>query len=99
MKSVRVRTTAAAVVVVGVALVGGAIALVVTLRHTLIDEVRNAAELLADDLVELLEAGTEPSGLRLGGDDDTVVTSWIRRDDRRRERPAAMRTTPGACCS
>ncbi len=74
LKSVRVRTTAAAVLVVGVALVGGAIALVLTLRHTLTDEVRDAAELRADDLVELLESGTEPEDLRLGGDDDIVVT-------------------------
>ena len=73
MKSVRVRTTAAAVVVVGVALVGGAIGLTLTLRHALLDELRNAAELLADDLVELLESGTEPDELRLGGDDDTEV--------------------------
>ena len=62
LKSVRVRTTVAAVVVVGVALVVGAIALVVTLRHTLTEEVRDAAELRADDLVRLLEAGTAPSG-------------------------------------
>ncbi|MDZ4827963.1 MAG: HAMP domain-containing sensor histidine kinase [Actinomycetota bacterium] len=68
------RTTAAAVLVVGVALVGGAIALVLTLRQTLTDEVRDAAELRADDLVELLESGTEPEDLRLGDDDDIVVT-------------------------
>ena len=72
--SVRVRTTAAAVIVVGVALVVGAFALVVTLRQTLTEEVRDAAELRADDLVRLLEAGTDPSALPLDGDDDTVVT-------------------------
>ena len=73
MKSVRVRTTAAAVAVVGVALVVGAIALVVTLRYTLTEEVRDAAELRADDLVALLESGTPPAALPLGDDDDTVV--------------------------
>ena len=73
-KSVRLRTTAAAVIVVGVALVVGAFALVVTLRQTLAEGVRDAAELRADDLVRLLEAGTDPSALPLDGDDDTVVT-------------------------
>ena len=73
MKSVRVRTTAAAVAVVGVALVVGAIALVVTLRYTLTEEVRDAAELRADDLAALLESGTPPAALPLGDDDDTVV--------------------------
>jgi hypothetical protein len=62
----------AAVLVVGVALVSGAIALVVTLRQTLTEEVRDAAELRAADLVRLLEAGSRPSALALGGD-DTVV--------------------------
>jgi signal transduction histidine kinase len=73
MKSVRVRTTAAAVVVVGIALIVGALALVLTMRHTLTDEVRDAAELRADDLAALLEAGTAPTALALGSDDDTVV--------------------------
>ena len=44
-----------------------------TLRYTLTEEVRDAAELSADDLAELLESGTTPEALPLGDDDDTVV--------------------------
>jgi signal transduction histidine kinase len=71
-RSVRVRTTLAAVVVVGLALTVGAVALVVTMRIVLTNEVRNAARLRAEDLAGAL---TEP-GRRLpdlGTDDDVAI--------------------------
>ena len=55
--SVRVRTTVAAVAVVGVAMVVGAVVLVVVLRSTLTREVRAAARLRAEDVAAVLAAG------------------------------------------
>ncbi len=71
-RSVRVRTTLAAVVVVGLALAGGAVALVITLRVVLTNEVRNAARLRAEDLAVALEV---PAGrlADLGKDDDVAI--------------------------
>ncbi|MGH3713967.1 MAG: sensor histidine kinase [Micromonosporaceae bacterium] len=61
LSSVRVRTTAVAVLVVGVALVLGAVTLVSVLRATLTDNVRVAAELRAYEVAAVLEAGGRPS--------------------------------------
>jgi signal transduction histidine kinase len=55
--SVRVRTTVAAVAVVGVAMVVGAVVMVVELRSTLTREVRAAARLRAEDVAAVLAAG------------------------------------------
>ena len=55
--SVRVRTTVAAVAVVGVAMVVGAVVMVVVLRSTLTREVRAAARLRAEDVAAVLAAG------------------------------------------
>jgi signal transduction histidine kinase len=55
--SVRLRTTVAAVAVVGVAMVVGAVVLVVVLRSTLTREVRAAARLRAEDVAAVLAAG------------------------------------------
>ena len=71
-RSVRVRTTLAATVVVGVALALGAVALVVILRTVLTGEVRGASRQRAVDVA----AGLEASGGRvpeLGTDDDSAV--------------------------
>ena len=57
--SVRVRTTVAAVVVVGLAMVVGALVLVAVLRDTLTREVRNAARLRGQDVAAVLAAGPE----------------------------------------
>lgn len=70
---VRVRTTAATVVIVAVALILAAMALVVTLRGALTDRVRDAAELRADDVVAALESRTPADALELPADDDGVV--------------------------
>jgi len=74
--TVRVRTTVAATVLVGVALLAGAFALVLAMRNTLTDEVRNAARVRADDTVAALEAGTAPSFVTAGlsqDDDDAFI--------------------------
>jgi signal transduction histidine kinase len=55
--SVRVRTTMAAVAVVGVAMVVGAVVLVLVLRGALTREVRAAARLRAEDVAAVLAAG------------------------------------------
>src|SRR5215213_4405464 len=67
-RSVRIRTTLAAVVVVGLALAVGAVALVVTMRIVLTNEVRNAARLRATDLSAT--PGRLPA---LGSDDDVAI--------------------------
>ncbi len=58
--TVRVRTTAAAVVVVGVALVVGSVVLVGTLRDALTDDVRAATRLRASELAAAVETGDVP---------------------------------------
>jgi signal transduction histidine kinase len=68
--TVRVRTTVAATVVVGLALLGGGIALVVAMRDALTDEVRSVARARADDTAAALEANTPPSFVAAGLDQD-----------------------------
>lgn len=71
--TVRVRTTAGATVVVGVALLVGAVVLVVVLRRNLVDNVETAARLRADDVVALLEAGTTPDALAVDDEEASLV--------------------------
>jgi signal transduction histidine kinase len=74
--TVRVRTTVAATVLVGLALLAGGIALVVAMRNALTDEVRSAARARADDTAAALEAGTAPSFVTAGlsqDDDDAFI--------------------------
>jgi signal transduction histidine kinase len=103
--TVRVRTTVAATVLVGLALLAGAFALVAAMRNALTDEVRSAARVRADDTAAALEAGTDPSfvaaGLSqddddafiqiLGGDGAVVAASPLVAGD-----PAVARLDPGA---
>jgi len=70
--SVRARTTAAAVLVVGAALAIGAVALVAVMRDTLLDEVRTAARLRASEVAAAIEAGDDPS-LAVAVDDEQLV--------------------------
>jgi signal transduction histidine kinase len=70
--SVRIRTTAGAVVVVGVALVLGAVTLVLVVRSTLTGNVRAAASLRADDIVAELSAGGRPSLTVSAGDEQLI---------------------------
>jgi signal transduction histidine kinase len=68
--TVRVRTTIAATVLVGLALLAGGIALVLAMRDALTDEVRDAARVRAADTAAALEARTDPSFVAVGLDDD-----------------------------
>lgn len=71
--AVRVRTTAGATVVVGVALLVGAVVLVVVLRRNLVDNVETAARLRADDVVAVLEAGSTPDALAVDNEEASLV--------------------------
>ncbi|MDQ4058955.1 MAG: histidine kinase, partial [Actinomycetota bacterium] len=67
------RTTAAAVLVVGIALIIGAVAMVMTLRSSLKRDVETAARLRASDVVTAIEGGADSGSLALGDDDDSLV--------------------------
>jgi signal transduction histidine kinase len=71
--TVRVRTTVAAAVVVGVAMTVGAVMLVAVLRDTLTREVRTAARLRAADVAAILESGIRPGELRVDDAEDLLV--------------------------
>jgi signal transduction histidine kinase len=65
--SIRVRTTAAAVLVVGVTLALAAIVMVTLLERSLGDHVETSALLRAEAIAHELASGTTPDGLALGG--------------------------------
>jgi signal transduction histidine kinase len=71
--TVRFRATLAAVAIVGIAFVAGSIGVVVVLRSTLTDEVRDATFLRADDVLSALKSGTSPDRLVTGVDDDFQI--------------------------
>lgn len=71
--AVRVRVTAASVIVVGIALIAGAVALTVVLRNSLVDNVRESAQLRAEDFAEVIEQGTPAPDLTLEAEDDLFV--------------------------
>lgn len=70
--TVRVRTTAAAVLVVGVAMVLGGLVLVGTLRDALVDDVRAATRLRAQEIAAAIEAGGTPA-LAIGEADEQLI--------------------------
>lgn len=71
--SVRVRTTIAATLVVGVALALGGLVLVVLLRSAMTDSVQTAAESRAEDMVALLTSGMPPALLTLDDSEGSMV--------------------------
>lgn len=71
--SIRGRTTAVAVVLVGVALVIGAVTLVTVMRGTLTASLLADAELRAAEVVAELDAGVAPGALRLPTSDDVLI--------------------------
>ena len=71
--TVRTRTTAGAVIVVGLALVVASVLLLVLTRRSLERNVRIAAELRANDVAASLRDGAVPSALRLGVEEDVLV--------------------------
>jgi signal transduction histidine kinase len=71
--TVRVRTTLVAVVVVGLALAVGGVALVVAMRHALTENARESAEVRAEEIARGIESGTPARTFTAGDDDDIVV--------------------------
>ncbi|MBA3524328.1 MAG: HAMP domain-containing protein, partial [Geodermatophilaceae bacterium] len=71
--SVRLRTTAGAVLVVGLALLSGSIGVVTLLDRTLVGDVRGAALAQADEVVVSLEAGGAPGTLGVGDVEEQLI--------------------------
>jgi signal transduction histidine kinase len=71
--TVRVRTTLAALLVVGVAMVVGGVMLVAVLRNALTGEVRASARLRATEVAAALESGTRPDQLAVGEAEDLLI--------------------------
>jgi len=72
--SLRARAAAGAVVVVGIALLVGSVAMVLLTRSSLTGNVREAAELRADDVATALETGgAEPADLAVEDDEDAFI--------------------------
>jgi signal transduction histidine kinase len=73
MDTIRVRTTGAAVVAVGVTLVAASIAMVVLLEASLRDNVQTSAVARAESVAGGLEAGEDPSTLTALDEDEEFV--------------------------
>lgn len=71
--SIRARTTVLAIVLVGVALIVGAVALVTVMRGALTESVLADARLRAADVAAELRGGTAPSELTLPSSDDLLI--------------------------
>ena len=71
--SIRVRTTAVAVAVVGLALLAGAAAMIAILRDAHEDNLRTAARLRAREVVAVLEAGDGPAELAVDDDEEMLI--------------------------
>jgi signal transduction histidine kinase len=71
--TVRVRTTLAALLVVGAAMLVGGVMLVAVLRSALTGEVRASARLRATEVAAELQAGTRPQALTVGEAEDLLV--------------------------
>jgi signal transduction histidine kinase len=81
LASIRSRTTFAATLVVVTAMVLGAVLVVVVLRHTLIDNLEDAARRRGRDVAALVRQGALPSVLGSAGEEDAIVQVL---DDRQR---------------
>ena len=73
LRTIRAGTTAAATIIVGVALVAGAAALIAALRHSLIDEVEEASRAQAIKIAGQLESGRLTVLDVTGSDDEQMV--------------------------
>ncbi len=71
--SIRVRTTAAAVVVVGLSLVIGGLMMTGLLRRALERDVRTAAQLRARDVATVMKTGSDPGGLAVEDPEDSLI--------------------------
>jgi signal transduction histidine kinase len=70
--TVRAATTVVATIVVGVALVAGAAVLLIVLRYTLVDEVKDPARAQALEVAGQLESG-QPPVLEVAGSDEQLI--------------------------
>ncbi|MDT4999499.1 MAG: hypothetical protein QOK12_1604 [Mycobacterium sp.] len=71
-RTVRAATTVVATIVVGVALVAGAAVLLIVLRNTLVDEVKDPARAQALEVAGQLESG-QPPVLEVAGSDEQLI--------------------------
>lgn len=67
------RTTAAATLVVGIALAAGGVMLVLVLQRSLTRDIQTTAQLRAQDVVALLDAGRPPQRLAVDNAEESVV--------------------------
>lgn len=97
----RFHTTVAAVLVVGIALLGGGVALVVAMRDLLTDEARTAASLRGADVAASIESGAGPAQLAVGDAEELVIQvvdaggAVVASSPNLRGRPAIARLRPG----
>lgn len=77
--TIRSGTTAAATIIVGIALVAGAAALIAALRHSLIDEVEETGRAQAIKIARQLESG-RPTVLDVTGSDDEQLVQVLAPD-------------------
>jgi signal transduction histidine kinase len=71
--SIRLRSTVAAVAVVGVALLMGAVFMVGLLRHAHEDQVRAAARLRAREVAAVLRSGEAPGSLAVDDEEEVII--------------------------
>ena len=71
--SIRWRVTLAAVVVVGLALLAGAVGMITLLRRAEEDNVRTAARLRANEIAAVLEAGQAPGTLAVDDEEEVLI--------------------------
>jgi signal transduction histidine kinase len=71
--SIRWRVTLAAVVVVGVALLAGAVGMITLLHRAHEDNVRTAARLRANEIAAVLEAGQAPGTLAVDDEEEVLI--------------------------
>jgi signal transduction histidine kinase len=68
-----VRTTVTAVVVVGSALLSASVGLVWATRHAVTENVRDAAQIYAQGLIDQLDAGSPPGALAMADGDELLI--------------------------
>lgn len=98
--TVRVRTTGAAVLVVGLAMALGSVVLLATLRDALVDDVRAATAVRAREVAAAIEAGDAPA-LAVGEADEQFIQvlapdgTVVAASDNVRDLPALVRVPAG----
>jgi len=100
LATIRAITTVAATIVVTIALVVGAAGLIAALRRTMVDELTEAAQAQAADVVGQLEAGRPPV-LEVAGADEQLIQvmtpagAVVAASPNMTGRPAVVRLAPG----